>query len=178
MLSILFLFSWAACLVAKKNPLDTSIGELYQELNSFRQDPARYTSDRGWQLTCSQRGPHEPLEVLGSLEESSAFHARTLASNECFRISHDTCPQYCYLFGDSCSFLDRIYSYTGPGYCSAQEVLILGRRRPIVILQELVESGGHCDIINGDSVNFMGGSLIKLDKTIFVFAVVSNQCSG
>jgi hypothetical protein len=173
-------FLWVAGSYARKNPLDTSIGELYQELNTFRLDPKRYAAVRGWQLSCprSERNSHEPLEVLSELEESSAFHARTLASNECPQISHDTCPQYCHLFGDSCSFLERVYSYVGPGYCMAQEVLILGKRKPDVILRELVESSGHCDIVDSDQVQFMGGSLVKADKTIFVFSVVSDQCSG
>ena len=172
------IFTWAACSGAKKNPLDTSIGKFYLELNLFRLDPHGYTADRGWHLACSSISGNETLQVLSALEESSAFHARTLASGECPEIRHDTCPQYCHLFGDSCSFLDRIYSYVGPGYCLAQEVLIMGKRKPEVILQDLIQSQGHCDIISSDRIEFMGGSLIKDEHSIFVFAVVSDQCSG
>ena len=93
----------------------TTIHDIYREVNKFRADPRTYCDTLNWDLACVTEmvAPRMPLQVLEELEEASSFQANTMATDECPDISHDTCAAYCYLFGDSCSYDDRVKSFMG-----------------------------------------------------------------
>ena len=150
------------------------VREIYEEVGAFRSSPVQYCLDRGWNIACSidVSTPRGPVRVMGELEQASGFQASTLASDECPDISHTTCPAYCHLFGDSCSYDDRIGSFMGDPFDTIREVLLKGAWRPQRIMMFIAESEGHCNDLLDPDVNAMGGTMIHNAKTLFVLTMV------
>lgn len=162
--------------MSKCRAISYPVDEIYSEMNAFRLDPLGYAQSRSINLACTEMSPQTSLDILPELEQESAFQAGTLAMKECEEISHQTCEQYCYLFGGSCSYLDRIQGFVGPYHlCDMREVLIKGAKKPMKIMRLLLESRGHCDHLIRSGLNYMGANITHIDKTLFVMSMV-NLC--
>lgn len=144
---------------------------LYQELNLFRKDPLQYSQSNGFRLECTPPidPSYEQLRVEHNLERSAQFHASTMASWECPVISHETCPAYCHLFHDSCSYEDRIRAFLEPTPSSnINEILIKGPKNPRRIMELFLGSKGHCNHMLDKNINSMGANYTHLQKSVFV----------
>lgn len=120
----------------------TTISEIYELVNSFRENPYLYNSS----CPCH---PEPNLTVNALLEKAAQFQVM----NRCYPISHKTCPEYCAQFG-SCNFLDRVKSFTHGTSTHEYEILVYGPRQPF---QATLNSHGHCEIMRRIDINSMGG---------------------
>lgn len=161
----------------------TVVGEwhqdvFYQEINKFRASPTDYQKEHDINILCTVplEETYPPLKVVQQLENSSYFHASTIASNECPVVSHETCNIFCSQFG-SCSFQDRVewFLHNVP-YHNALEIMILGPKDPLKIFHHFLASEAHCNHILNCHINSMGASFVHADRNIFVadFAYVHN----
>lgn len=150
----------------------------YQEINRFRHSPVAYQrnhTDIAVRCTSPLDESYRPLIIVGALQNSSAFQAWTLSTQECVDISHDTCPLYCDSF-ESCSYTDRIDRFLqGIEHHNTLEILIKGPKNPYKIFQYFLESQPHCDHMLNCHINSMGASFSHVDKNVFVadFAYLS-----
>lgn len=143
----------------------------YHEINQFRKDPLLYQknhTDLVVRCTVPLDETYPPLQVVSILQESSSFQASTMASNECFVITHDTCPNYCWHFG-TCSFQDRMDTFLrNTRHHNPLEIMIKGVKDPYKIFYQFLNSEPHCNHILNCHINSMGASFIRIDKNIFV----------
>lgn len=147
----------------------------YQEINQFRQNPLLYQQNHSnLPVHCSVPldETYPPLQIVSTLEESSFFQASSMASAECFVITHDTCPTECWRFG-SCSFQDRMdWFLRDLRHHNSLEIMIKGMRNPYNIFYQFLNSEPHCNHILNCHINSMGASFIRKDKNIFVADLV------
>jgi len=139
--------------------------EIYALVNEFQAAPRRFVQERGWHAGCSRslEVSYDPLVVLPQLEEGADWQVHHL---DCGFISHETCPQYCHLFG-SCSASDRIESFMAPTkVANPNEVLVQGPKRP---LKHLIAKEGHCDHLLSPEANAMGGAIVG---NLFIMSLV------
>lgn len=144
---------------------------VYDEVNKLREDPWAYIHEMGWSLSCHvpQGASYQPLTVVHELEESSQFQAFTLAHREC-ALSHETCLDYCYLFGGDCSHIQRIQHFLGGRYTQGilSEVLISGPKKPHRLIELFLKSEGHCKHLLEPSLNSMGANFTHVHRNVFV----------
>ena len=168
------LFTVSLLFVVRGNHQDI----FYQEINKFRKSPIAYQQNHSdIIIRCSNylEESYLPLQIRAELENSSSFQARTLSTNECPIISHETCESYCHQF-ESCSYLDRIQFFLEKKkYHNSLEILIKGSKNPYKIFQYFLESQPHCDHMLNCHINAMGCSFSDIDKNLFVadFAYIS-----
>lgn len=124
----------------------SSIGEIYEQINAFRDDPASFDPSCG----SSHLGG---LTVSPELEEAAMWQA----THQCVPVTHKTCPQYCYLYEGRCDHITRIRHFIGNDTWNINELLVQGPRHPF---PHLVGSVGHCQHLLANNINSMGGAVV------------------
>ena len=158
---MILIFLLLTFLIPTQQSLEQSI---YEEINSFRANPRKYSSN----IAC--RTPKDvsfpPLTTLTELEVSSQFQASTLATFDC-PLSHETCPMYCHNFG-GCSYLQRVNHFLSNKTDHIHEILVSGPKRPKKVVELFVASRGHCEHLLDPLINFVGANFTHIDRNVFV----------
>lgn len=144
----------------------TTIFEIYELVNNFRQNPENFHA------SCVSQ-PVAMLSVNSLLEDSARFQA----THPCSPMSHQTCRGSCRQFG-SCQFLDRVKYFTNGTSQNEYEILVQGPKRPF---QPALNSPGHCAILLRDDINSMGGYIFNhvfILTVGFLVSVKSNLHHG
>lgn len=136
----------------------TTLQDIYSQINAFRRNPERFNA------SCEiPFHPLSELQILPSLERESRWQA----THQCEPVSHQTCEEYCYLFGDKCDHIARIKTFVFPDESTNEtEVLVKGPRHPF---KHLVAKRGHCEHLLDPDVNAMGGAIVG---NLFVLAML------
>lgn len=135
----------------------TTLQEIYDQVNNFRADPLLFNP------SC-QVPPYAlpPLQVLPKLESASLWQATHI----CQPISHNTCPEWCFMFNSRCDHISRIKYFMFPNKTSHEnEVLVKGPKRPF---KHLVGKSGHCRHMLDPNINSMGGAIVG---NLFILAM-------
>lgn len=136
----------------------TTLQEIYQQVNAFRQNPEAFNP------SCVSPPYALPeLQILPGLEAASVWQA----THQCEPITHQTCPQWCSKFNGRCDHISRIKYFMFPNRTSFEnEVLVKGPKRPF---KHLVAKEGHCRHMLDPNVNSMGGAIVG---NLFILAMV------
>lgn len=122
--------------------------KIYRDIAEFREDPAPHHPSCGWGSLRLQ-----PFLIVPELEEA----ARWQASHRCGRPSHQTCPEFCHLFGGRCDHVSRIRSFIGRNDSwNLHELLVMGPKNPV---PALIGSQGHCEKLLASNENSIGGAI-------------------
>lgn len=136
----------------------TTLQEIYNSVNSFRQDPISFSPS-----CIFNKVPRRPLVILPELEIGAMWQATHL----CEPVTHNTCPEWCFMFNNSCSHVSRIKHFLYPNKTANEnEVLVIGPKRPF---KYLVKKVGHCEHLLSQNINSMGGAIFN---NIFILSLV------
>lgn len=123
--------------------------KIYADIAAFRADPEPFHPSCGWG---NLRLP--PFRIDPQLEEAAMFQA----SHRCGFPSHQTCPEYCHLFGNKCDHVNRIRSFIWPNTTAynLHELIVMGPKNPV---PALIGSPGHCEKLLASNENAIGGAI-------------------
>lgn len=164
-------FLWGFIIVSSHVKGEWHREVFYEEVSQFRKSPNAYQEqhkDVVIRCTYPMGVSYPPLQISEALENSSYFQSWTLSTHDC-PISHETCYLYCHMFGESCSYIDRIGWYLqNTEYHNILEILIKGPKNPYNLFYYFLGSEPHCNHILNPFINSMGATFSHTDKNVFV----------
>lgn len=149
----------------------------YRHVNLFRTDPYGYQTLYNITIGCTDTiQPTHPVYEHPCLVTASWFQSWSQSFANCTHISHQTCPIYCHLFCNDCSYIARFDHYCPDHDDRIAEILIKGPRQPERIFHEFLRSPHHCNHILQPDFNSIGCTFHDHDYNIFVCDLAYLQC--
>jgi len=147
-------------------------------LNAMRIDPIAFSSkftNNTIVYACSTNNTY-PYRYNANAQQAAKQQSFFLNTTGC-PFSHNTCPNYCYLYNNSCTFSDRIGTYEKNWINLGENIAMTFASQinnPMAPLLQWAKSSGHCNnMFNNNFKNIGVGAILRY--WTHVFTTVKND---